>query len=179
MDVAFETDERWNFDRGGVIFWAHADGERVRCIVSREAIEDSFGGEGTKEASLQHFRQNRSSFEAEAAALIRSGRTVAVTGEDFKEAQILKTRIRHRPVASPTRRGVEDEFVGSGIAKHAADRKWWSEAARVNPDRVIVFANGGKVGYIDIAFDSEDAASNFDHKMSTFGVRTYRLEPAG
>jgi|SRR5947209_9556814 len=110
MDVIFETEERWS-DRGGITFWAYANGEQVRCIVSREAIEASFGGDGTKEASLELFSENRLSFEAEAAALIRSGRTVAVPGETFHEAQIVETRIRHRPVAAPTRRVVEDEFA--------------------------------------------------------------------
>src|SRR5437588_10093592 len=125
MDVIFEREERWS-DRGGITFWAYANGEQVRCIVSREAIEASFGGDGTKEASLELFSENRLSFEAEAAALIRSGRTVAVPGETFHEAQIVETRIRHRPVAAPTRRVVEDEFAHSGIANYVGDKKWWS-----------------------------------------------------
>lgn len=92
MKVAFEADERWNFDRGGVMFWAAADGLLFRCMISRGAIRELFGGSGSREDTLQAFRRHRDTIESVAEALIGRGQWHELRGETFMEVQILSGR---------------------------------------------------------------------------------------
>jgi hypothetical protein len=53
--------ERFVFDRDAVVFWG-MDGEtRVRCEISREALDDHFGGDGKDK--LEVFKANRRAIE--------------------------------------------------------------------------------------------------------------------
>jgi Fic family protein len=56
-----EAGERFLFDREVVVFWGQ-DGEKyVRCEISREALDDHFGGDGKDKVEV--FRANRRAIE--------------------------------------------------------------------------------------------------------------------
>jgi uncharacterized protein DUF1488/Fic/DOC family protein len=45
-DLTFaEPEARYNFERGIVVFWAQDENRRVRCAISREALDDHFGAD--------------------------------------------------------------------------------------------------------------------------------------
>jgi hypothetical protein len=59
-DLSFpEKEARYNFDRGVVVFWAEDGKKRVRCAISREALDDHFGGDAkpNKEEAFQEHRE--------------------------------------------------------------------------------------------------------------------------
>jgi hypothetical protein len=56
-----EPNEQWIFDRGVVVFWGQDLDTRVRCQISREALDDHFGDDGKDK--LQVFRANRKAIE--------------------------------------------------------------------------------------------------------------------
>lgn len=65
LDLEFASPQaRYNFDRDVIFFNGISGGNRHRCAISREALEDYFGdfGEGKKPA-LEAFRNNRNLFE--------------------------------------------------------------------------------------------------------------------
>lgn len=64
MAVEFLPDSRFNDGRETVDFVALADGRRVECRVSAEALMDSFGGDF--EDQMENFRTHRQSIEAAA-----------------------------------------------------------------------------------------------------------------
>jgi hypothetical protein len=73
-DLRFPApEEKYVFDRSIVLFWAQ-DGEiRVRCAISREAIDDHF--EGDNKDKLEVFRANRQVIEQEARRKYLAGET--------------------------------------------------------------------------------------------------------
>jgi hypothetical protein len=56
-----EGDERYVFDRSVVMFWGMDRETRVRCAISREALDDHFGGDGKDK--LEVFKANRRAIE--------------------------------------------------------------------------------------------------------------------
>ena len=56
-----EPNEQWIFDRGVVVFWGQDLDTRVRCEISREALDDNFRGDGKDK--VQVFRANRKAIE--------------------------------------------------------------------------------------------------------------------
>ncbi len=56
-----EPNEQWIFDRGVVLFWGQDLDTGVKCQISREALDDHFGGDGKNK--LQVFRANRKAIE--------------------------------------------------------------------------------------------------------------------
>ena len=58
------AEERYIFDRGVVVFWGQDGGIRVRCEISRQALDDHFRGDGKDK--LEVFRANRQAIEQEA-----------------------------------------------------------------------------------------------------------------
>jgi hypothetical protein len=45
-DLRFPTpEERYVFDRGGVVCWGQDGKTRVRCEISREALDDQLGAD--------------------------------------------------------------------------------------------------------------------------------------
>ena len=65
--------ERFVFERGVVVFWG-MDGEtRVRCAISREALDDHFGGDGKDK--LEVFKANRRAIEDIACRKYLAGET--------------------------------------------------------------------------------------------------------
>ena len=56
-----EPNEQWIFDREVVVFWGQDAGTRVRCEISRQALDDNFAGDGKDK--LQVFRTNRKAIE--------------------------------------------------------------------------------------------------------------------
>jgi len=65
LDLRFaDAPPRYDFDRDTVAFPGEAEGERVLCAISREALEDHFGADGqTKEQRVETFRRNRQEIE--------------------------------------------------------------------------------------------------------------------
>ncbi len=53
--------EQWISNRGVVFFWGQDVDARVRCEISREALDDNFGGD--EKNKLQVFRANRKAIE--------------------------------------------------------------------------------------------------------------------
>jgi hypothetical protein len=74
-DLKFPApEERYDFDRGVVIF-SGQDGEtRVRCAISREALDDHFPGNDNKD-KREVFRANRRAIEHEARRKYLAGET--------------------------------------------------------------------------------------------------------
>ncbi len=61
------------FDREVVVFWGQDGEKRVRCEISREALDDHFGGDGKDKVEV--FRINRRAIEDEARRKYLEGRT--------------------------------------------------------------------------------------------------------
>jgi hypothetical protein len=76
-DLSFPDKEaQYNFDRGVVVFRAE-DGEKsVRCAISREALDDHFGGDKTKNKE-ESFQEHRETIEHEVRRKYLAGDTEA------------------------------------------------------------------------------------------------------
>jgi Fic family protein len=73
-DLKFPApDERYIFDREVVVFWGQDGERRVRCEISREALDDHFHGDNRDK--LEVFRANRPIIERAARAKYLAGRT--------------------------------------------------------------------------------------------------------
>jgi hypothetical protein len=68
-----EPNEQWIFDREVVVFWGQDAGTRVRCEISRQALDDNFAGDGKDK--LQVFRTNRKAIEDFARKKYLAGQT--------------------------------------------------------------------------------------------------------
>jgi hypothetical protein len=68
-------EERFVFDRDVVIFWGRDGETRVRCEISRDTLDDHFGGDGKDK--LEVFRANRRAIEQEARRKYLAGDTEA------------------------------------------------------------------------------------------------------
>jgi hypothetical protein len=65
-DLTFpEKEARYNIERGVVVFWAKDGKKRVRCAISREALDDHFGGDD-KPNKEKAFQKHREAIEQEA-----------------------------------------------------------------------------------------------------------------
>ena len=60
-------------DRGVVAFWGQDGEDRVRCVISREALNDHFGGDGKDVVEI--FRANRRAIEEIAREKYLAGKT--------------------------------------------------------------------------------------------------------
>jgi hypothetical protein len=61
-DLSFPApDERYDLDRQAVVFWARDGATRIRCQISREALDDHFGGDDKDKLAV--FRSNRAAIE--------------------------------------------------------------------------------------------------------------------
>jgi fido (protein-threonine AMPylation protein) len=67
--------ERYVFDRDIVLFWGQDGETRVRCAISREALDDYFGGDNMDK--LEVFRANRKVIEQDARRKYLAGDTEA------------------------------------------------------------------------------------------------------
>ena len=73
-DLRFpEPRETYDFDRAVVKFWGQDGQTRVRCAISREAIDDHF--QGDHKDKLEVFRANRRAIEQEARRKYLNGET--------------------------------------------------------------------------------------------------------
>jgi len=72
MGTTFPAVEAWDGNRDLVSFPADVNGNRIRCAISWEALQDNFGGNNV--APLDCFKANRPRIEATAAGLIQKGR---------------------------------------------------------------------------------------------------------
>jgi fido (protein-threonine AMPylation protein) len=53
--------EKWDFDREVVLFFGQDEDNRVRCAISREALDDDFRGDNRDKVEV--FRENRAAIE--------------------------------------------------------------------------------------------------------------------
>jgi fido (protein-threonine AMPylation protein) len=75
-DLTFpESDARYLSDRDVVAFWGQDGQKRVRCAISREALDDHFKGDDRDK--LQVFNENRRTIESYARAKYLAGDTEA------------------------------------------------------------------------------------------------------
>lgn len=73
-DLSFpEQDAKFIFDRQVVAFWGQDGKTRVRCEISREALDDDFKGDDKDKVDV--FRANRRAIEAEARRKYLAGDT--------------------------------------------------------------------------------------------------------
>lgn len=70
LDLRFNASPaRYDSERDVVAFWGEAAGERVQCMISREALDDHFKPEGRSDKErLDIFNRNRSRIETMARA---------------------------------------------------------------------------------------------------------------
>jgi hypothetical protein len=86
-DLKFPApEERYVFDREVVVFWGQDRQTRVRCAISREAIDDHFRGDDKDK--LEVFRANRQVIEQKARQKYLAGETepdgsVLIHSDDF------------------------------------------------------------------------------------------------
>jgi hypothetical protein len=66
LDLTFEQGPpRDDLEREAVALWANAGEQRIRCLVSREVLEDHYGADGLgREGRVQRVRDNRRELEA-------------------------------------------------------------------------------------------------------------------
>jgi Fic family protein len=69
-----EIDARYNVARQVVIFWGQDRKRRVRCAISREALDDHFKGDSIKD-KLEVFKANHQAIEQEARRKYLAGDT--------------------------------------------------------------------------------------------------------
>lgn len=72
MTIQFPNIEAWDSNRDAVTFPADNNGQRIRCAISWEALQDNFGG--SQMPPLECFRSNRSAIEGKAGGLINKKR---------------------------------------------------------------------------------------------------------
>lgn len=72
MNISFPSVQAWDGNVDCVSFPADVDGTRVRCLISREALQDNFCGSNVP--PLECFSRNRYIIEEKATALLLSGR---------------------------------------------------------------------------------------------------------
>ena len=73
-DLGFpEPEARYDFDRMVVTFWGQDGETRVRCAISREAIDDHF--QGDDKDKLEVFTANRQAIELKARRKYLDGET--------------------------------------------------------------------------------------------------------
>ena len=73
-DLTFpEPEARYIFDRAVVVFWGQDRQKRVRCAISREALDDHFKGDGKDKGEV--FQANRPAIEQYARGKYLAGDT--------------------------------------------------------------------------------------------------------
>jgi hypothetical protein len=80
-DLIFpDAEARYEFDRDIVVFWGQDGQTRVRCAISRDALDDHFKGDNRNK--LDVFNENRTAIEQEA-------RTKYLAGDTEKDGAVL------------------------------------------------------------------------------------------
>lgn len=72
MHIEFDDEAVWVAERTSVFFRAKTDGKTVRCFVSREALDDHFGGDNARDY-VPIFRKHRNEILAVTEKMIRAG----------------------------------------------------------------------------------------------------------
>jgi fido (protein-threonine AMPylation protein) len=73
-DLKFpEQEEKFDFDREDVLFFGQDGDSRVRCAISREALDDDFHGDSREQVEV--FRENRAAIEQGARQKYAAGDT--------------------------------------------------------------------------------------------------------
>ncbi|MFN9709535.1 MAG: DUF1488 family protein [Burkholderiales bacterium] len=79
MHIEFDDEPVWVAERSSVFFRAKADGNSVRCFVSREVLDDRFGADNAHDY-LPVFRKHLNEIFAVTEKLSRAG-CVSLAGE--------------------------------------------------------------------------------------------------
>jgi hypothetical protein len=67
-----DPEERYDTGRDVVVFWGLDKDQRIRCVISREALDDHFHGDNRNK--LEVFRENRPAIEEMAQRKYLTGR---------------------------------------------------------------------------------------------------------
>ena len=90
MSITFEPDLWWDAVSQTLKFYAHFDGRRIHCAVSRPALEHYVKSSGMTSPELERiFREHRDDIELRASKKIRTGRFESA-GKIFVKAADLK-----------------------------------------------------------------------------------------
>jgi len=73
-EVMFDGERRFDIVRGTVVFSGEADGKRILCFLSEEALLDYFGADPSKDGLLAAFDSNVAEIQRIAIALLKNGR---------------------------------------------------------------------------------------------------------
>lgn len=73
-EVMFDGERQFDILRGAIVFSGEADGKRMLCVISEEALMDYFGAHPNKEGLLDAFDSNVDQIHRIAIALLRNGR---------------------------------------------------------------------------------------------------------
>ncbi|WP_195763877.1 DUF1488 domain-containing protein [Pseudoduganella rivuli] len=71
MDISFPLRSAFDHDFDSVSFPVEIDGKKQRCLITREALHDHFGGEDVE--LTEAFEANRDQIELVARAKIEQG----------------------------------------------------------------------------------------------------------
>lgn len=87
MAIEFPDLEIWDEINGIVSFPADEEDRRISCAISREALQDNFGGDTI--SPLHAFRGNRHTIQNKAKQLILMGRfepdgSILIRSSDFR-----------------------------------------------------------------------------------------------
>lgn len=72
--VEFEQDAHWDDEQIAMTFWARRGGERIKCLVRGEALDERFGTTTDSRDRLAAFRDNRAMIEDRIREKIENGR---------------------------------------------------------------------------------------------------------
>lgn len=79
MNIEFDDEAVWVGARESIFFHAKADGKTIKCFVSREVLDDHFGGDNVQDY-VPLFFGHRNEIQAVAKKKILAG-LVSPTGE--------------------------------------------------------------------------------------------------
>jgi hypothetical protein len=73
-DIRFSDDELYESSTEVIVFHAHIGTKIIRCVISRDDLNDHYESEDTKENALENYQNNKDYFIEIAKKLIREDR---------------------------------------------------------------------------------------------------------
>jgi hypothetical protein len=73
-EVMFDGERKFDIVRGAIVFSGEADGKRILCFLSEEALQDYFDSHPSKEGLLAAFDSHVAEIQRIAIALLKNGR---------------------------------------------------------------------------------------------------------
>ncbi len=81
-----EPNEKYDFDRDTIVFFAQQGDKKIRCSISREVLDDYFNGDGKDK--LKVFKENRAAIEHHARRKyfenkLEDDGSIVISSQDF------------------------------------------------------------------------------------------------